>query len=278
MTSVIVSSDVQEIGQLVGEKTASALGYKFIGRSLLSEVAERYQVKEDKLLRALERGTAPKLSNKADDYLLSCIQTVTLEQLLRGSVVCTGLAAHLYVRDVSHVLMLRVLSNAEARINALAAQKKISTKKASKLLEKERVRCVQWSTAYFAIDESAPSTYDIVISLDHLEIDKVIDIVKDMTSYRKFKPMTYSRKRLKDLALASRVRTALLCQYSDVKVSADGDIAIVFVKCSQRKKQKIAEEMKKVVRQVPGVKIVQVHAVSNLRNLERQSKEASAIG
>jgi cytidylate kinase len=275
MTSIIISSDAHETCQMVGEKTADALGYKYIGRELLEQVAEQYNVSADKLLRVLNGSSPRKLSNKSHGLLLGYIQTATLEQLLEDSIVCAGLAAHLYVRDVSHVLMIHVLSDPKAMVNALAVKNKISAKKASKILERERARRVRWSMDNFGIDEGAPSTYDMVISLEQIEIEKVVDIIKDMAGYRKFQPMTYSRKHLQDLALASKVRVALLSQYPDIRVSADGDTAIIHVKCSKWQKQKTTEAMKEIVGQIAGVKLVQVHAVSNMRDLEKQPEQMS---
>lgn len=273
MTSIIISSDAYETGHRVGEKTADALGYAYVGRQLLEQVAEQYKVSVDKLLRVLNGSSASKLSGKTNDLLLGYIQTATLEQLLKDSVVCTGLAAHLYVRDVSHVLMIHVLSDTRALVGALAVEKKISSKKATKILERERARRASWSMDNFGIDEGSPSTYDMVISLEQIEIDKVVDIIKDMAGYRKFQPMTYSRKQLQDLALASRVRVALYAQYPDIRVSADGETAIVFVKCTKRQKQKTTEAIKEIVGQMAGVKLVQVHAVGSIRDLEKQSEQ-----
>jgi cytidylate kinase len=274
MTSVIISSDADSVCQTIGKEVASVLGIELLDASLLEEVAARYKVKEDKLRRVLDAASSSRMSTKSRDLLLAYIQTVTLERMVENSVVCIDLAAHLYVRAVSHVLMVHVLSDAAAQVNKIAARTKVSPRKAQKLQEREKARRARWSLEGFGIDENSPSIYDMVISLGQIEQEKVVEIIKDMAGYRKFQPMTYSRRCLEDLATASKVRAALLSKFPDIKVGADGDTAIVHIKCSKRQKQKAAGEIKEIAGKIPEVSLVEVHAVQSLRDL----KEAGVTG
>ena len=78
--------------------------------------------------------------------------------------------------------------------------------------------------------------------------------------------MTYSRKCLHDLLLANKVRVALLPKYSEIRVKADGDRVIVHVKCSKRQKPQTVSGIKEIAGKVETVGLVEVHAVSNLRD------------
>jgi cytidylate kinase/ribosome-binding factor A len=276
MTTILVSSDDSAVAVQIGEKMAKGLGYSFVGPTLLKQVAEEHKLQEAKLVRALERMPLRKLPSKLP---LALIQAATLQRLLEDDIVCVNLAAHLYVRGVAHVMMIRVLSDVNAHIGRIAAEKKTSTRKARKLVDKERERRARWSLDNFGIDESDPSIYDMVISLAQIEPDKVVDIVKDMSTYRKFRQMTYSRKCLNDLALAAQVRVALLPAFPDIRVSADGDAATVYVKCSKSKKQQVAKEIKETAGKLEGVQLVKVHAVTSQRQLEQApelAQEAAA--
>jgi cytidylate kinase/ribosome-binding factor A len=279
MTTILVSSDDSDVAVQIGKKMAKGLEYTFVGPGLLMQVAEDHGLPEAKLIRALERTPIRKLPTKNARLPLALIQAATLTRLLEDDIVCTNLAAHLYVQGVAHVMMIRVLSDVNAHIARVAAEKKTSTRKARRLVEKERERRARWSLENFGIDESDPSIYDMVISLAQIEPDKVVDIVKDMSTYRKFRPMTYSRKCLNDLALSARVRVALLPSFHDVRVSADGDTATVFVKCSKGKKQQVAKEIKEIAGKLDGVQLVKVHAVTSQRQLEQApelEREAAA--
>jgi cytidylate kinase len=267
MTSIIVSSDDLAVGQTIGKKTADALGYRYFDRGLLKQVAKQFDVKEEKLLQVLDGSPAARLSAKTRDLLISYIQTLTLEQMQKDNVVCTNLAAHLYVRDVSHVLIIRVLADSEARAERIMARKGVSLRKALKIIEQKKSSRARWSIDTFALDENDPSIYDLMISLGQIEPEKVVEIIKDMAGYRKFQPMTYSVKCMDNLAMASRVRSMLLPKYPEIKVAADGGRVIVKIKCPKWQKLSIVEAIKKSVGKVPGVSLVEVHAVTNLRKL-----------
>jgi cytidylate kinase len=269
MTSIIVSSDDLEVGDKVGAMTAEALGYDVLDRRLLAQVAERFDVKEEKLVRLLNRAPS-RLSSKTRDLLLARVQTAVLERLQEGGVVCTNLAAHLYARGVSHVLVIRVLADSEARADATAKAQKVPLRKAQKIIEREKANRSRWSMETYGLDENDPSLYDMVISLSQIEEDKAVEIIRDMSCYRKFRPMSYSVKCMNDLVLSSAVRTSLLPEHPDVQVSADGDKVVVRVKCAKRLKQSIAAAIKKSVGRLPGVRLVEVHAVTSLRHLNQQ--------
>ena len=267
MTSIIISSDDLAVGRTIGKKTAEALGFRYLDRGLLKQVAERFDVKEENLQRALDGSPVFRLSATARDLLISQIRTVTLEEIQKDGVVCANLAAHLYVRGVSHVLMVRVLADSGARSRQIMGEKGVSLKKALKVMGKERDNQTRSSIDTFALDENEPSIYDMVISLGQIEADKVIEIIKDMSGYRKFRPMTYSVKILNDLALASKVRTLLLPKYPELKVDADGDKVIVNVRCARRQKLNNVEAIKKSVGEIRGVSLVEVHTVTSLRKV-----------
>jgi len=267
MTSIIVSSDDLAVGQIIGKKTADALGYRYFDRGLLKQVARQFNVKEEKLLQVIDGSSASRLSAKNRDLLISYIQTLTLEQIQKDHVVCTNLAAHLYVRDVSHVLIIRVLADSEERAKQIMERKGVTFRKALKAIEQKKTSRAEWSIDTFALNENDPSIYDLMISLGQIETEKVVEIIKDMAGYRKFQPMTYSVKCMENLAMASRVRSMLLPKYPDIKVAADGGRIIVNIRCPKWQKLSIVEAIKKNVGEIPGVSLVEVHAVTNLRKL-----------
>jgi cytidylate kinase len=268
MPSVIISSDVRELGETIARRAARAVGYTYLGPELLERVAEDHGLPVERLQRVLDPA-ARRGSAKNREIQLAWIQTAVLEALLDDGVVCTGLAAELYVRDVSHVLMVRVLSDAGARANQIAAENRTPVRKARKVLEREKAQRARWSLETFGLEEDDPALYDMVISLAQIEPAKVIQIVEEMTGYRKFRPMTYSRKCLADLALTAKIRATLLPHHPELRVSTDGETAMVHVKCARRHKHRTVEQIKTMVGELPGVGLVQVHAVARLPTMEQ---------
>ena len=105
MPVIIISSDSYQTGREISESAGKVLGYGYIGREILKETADRYKVPEAKLTKALnETPSFLGMSSKLRDRYLAYIQEAALSELPRDNVVCQGLAAHLYVLGVPHVL------------------------------------------------------------------------------------------------------------------------------------------------------------------------------
>jgi cytidylate kinase len=265
MSSVLVSSNVQNIAENTAKKLAQQLGYTYIGISFLETVANEFNTSVDKLQNSLNRLKSPKtVSNKSIDLNLAYIQQAVLEKLLNDNTVCEGLAAHFYVRDVSHILNVRVISESKENKYTHANNKNNNFIKFLRIIDPFNILRTNGSNQLSGIDENDESIYDIVLNTGKIGIDNAINTIVLMAKDRKFKPMNYSRKMLIDLTLASKFRVLLLSRFSGFKVVADRDTVIVHIKCSKRQKVKIAEEIKDMANRIPEIKIVEVHSVAKL--------------
>jgi cytidylate kinase len=265
MSVIIISSDYYQIGREIAKKTAETLGYTCLDREILGKVADKYHVPESKLTQALDE--SPSLlgiSSKLQNRYLAYIQEVALTEFVKDNVVCQGLAAHLYVLGVSHVLRARVLSDSEKRTQQLASQEGISLKKARKLLDRRKDLRRRWSMDAFKLDETDPSQYDLVISLSQIDQDEAVKIITETVSYRRFSPMTYSIKCMKDRELASRVRAALLERFPDVRVRASGGTLVVETTALKREKRRRAKAIKEIAGSIPDVEYVEVHVTNDI--------------
>ena len=273
MPIIIISSDFYKTGREIAEKTAQATGYDYIDREILGPVAEKTLVQEEKLIKALDEtpsflGLPSKLRNK----YLAYIQEATLGQLLGDNVVCHGLAAHLYVLGVSHALKVRILADPVELATHLGPESRGSAEKMKKVLKKREAQRKRWSLEAFNLDQTDPSNCDMVISLSQIDPDEAVKTIAAMTAYRKYQPMTYSIKCLKDKELASRVRIALIERFPGVRVQADGNTIVVETKAIKREKQKRTEAIKELAGGVEGVGYVEVHVANDIF---RQAAESS---
>ena len=184
--------------------------------------------------------------------------------LLRDRMVCQGLAAHLYVLGVSHVLRVRILTDTQKTLEEWVSKEGISLKDAKKRLDRRNKLRRRWSMDAFDLDETDPSRYDLVISLSQIDRDEAVKIITDTVSYRRFHPMTYSIKCLQDLELASRVRAALLERFPDVRVRARSGTLVVETTALKREKRKRAQAIKEITGKIPGVEYVEVHVINDI--------------
>jgi Cytidylate kinase-like family len=265
MSVIIISSDSYKTGQEIAQSTARVLGYKELGREILGKVTGKHGLPEVKLTQALDEGpTFLGLSSKMCHRYLAYIQEATLSELLKDNVVCHGLAAHLYVLGVSHMLRVRVLSDPEKGAQQIASQGGLSLEKSKKFLDQRKKARRRWSMEAFQLDETDPSQYDLVISLSQIDSDEAVKIIAETLAYRRFQPMTYSIKCLQDLELASRVRAALLDRFPDVRVRANRGTLVIETTALRREKEKRAKAIKELACELPGVEYVEVHVINDI--------------
>ena len=265
MSIIIISSDAYSTGREIATKTAEAVGYAFQGREILKKVADTHQMEVAKLIQALDEmpsflGMSTKLRNRHLAYIVEA----TLAALLKDRMVCQGLAAHLYVLGVSHVLRVRILTDTEKTLQQWVSNEGISLKEAKKRLDRRNKLSRRWSMDAFDLNETDPSRYDLVISLSQIDRDEAVKIITDTVSYRRFHPMTYSIKCLQDLELASRVRAALMERFPDVRVRARSGTLVVETTALKREKRKRAQAIKEITGKIPGVEYVEVHVINDI--------------
>lgn len=265
MPVIIISSDAYRTGREIAESAAAVLEYRFVGREILGKAAEKYGISEAQLLQALDRSPSfLRRSSKLRKRCMAYIQEITLCELLKDDVVCQGLAAHLYVLGVSHVLRVRILSDAEKETGQSPAQRGISLGTVKKLLDREKTAQRRWSMDAFSSDETDPSHYDLVISLSQIDSNEAVKIIRETVGYPRFKPMTYSINCMKDLALSSRVRAVLWEKFPGAGVRADRGTVIIETAALKRDKEKRVKAIKEMAGEIPGVDYVEVHVTNHL--------------
>ena len=264
MSVIIISSDDLLKGQEIAEQVAQDLGYSCLGREILGTVAEKYDIPEEKVVKAFdERPSLLGMSSKTRKRYLAYMQDTVLPHLVKDNVVCHGLVAQLYVLGVSHVLKVRILSDQDALARHMAAQSHVPMEKASKILRRKIKQRREWSLDTFSADVTDPSAYDLIIKLSQIDANRAGEIIKDTISDRRFQPMTYSIKRIRDVAMEKSAKALLIDRFPDVRVEAlDGRIFVQTL-ALKRDKVKKAAAIKELAGQIQGVTYVEVRVVND---------------
>lgn len=264
MPVITVSSDSFEQGQEIARSIAKVLGYKYLGRDLLDQVAREQAVSKDELIKALEEPPGILIArSRRRQKMLTHIQAACLEGLREDYLVCYGLGAHLYAQGVAHVLHARIVTDQAKRAAELARRQNLAPDKAAKQIQRQDEGRRRWSQEYFGLDETSPEIYDLVISLSNLGPEKAVEIIVDAAGYPKFQAMTYSRKYLLDKVLASKVREKLLEHFPEVRVEAHDATVVVQLQSLRRDQRKKQEKVRELAGQVPGVEYTEVHIIKD---------------
>jgi cytidylate kinase len=244
---------------------ARRLCYNQAGPELLDQIAQQCGDSRSKLEAALGafKGWS-RLSMANRQRLLAETKAQLLTLMEQDSLVTHGLAAHLFVRGVSHVFKVRLIADQEERLRRLAEAQGLSNDKALKRLEAEDQDRRQWSQTIFGEDEAAANLYDLVINLDRVEPEQALPMIAEAATARRFQPMTFSLDLLRDQALASRVRAQLVTVDPRVRVDSGKGRVWVQTTASKRQEAKKAQTLRELALAVAGVRDLEVQVLPDL--------------
>jgi len=259
MAIITISRGSYSKGKDVAEKVADRLGYKCISREILVEASELFNIPEIKLVRALH--DAPSVLERftyGKERYLAFFEAVFLDHVQKDNVVYHGLAGHFYLKGVRHVLKVRILADLEDRVRLEMEREKISRDQALYILKKDDHERRQWSLRLFGIDTWDPSLYDLVLHIRKLTVDDAVDMICHIVGLDQFQTTTESQSALDDLVIAARVRARLIDRCPSVRARATEGVVYVDTQAGPTVAQELAEELRAVAEQVPGVKDVRI--------------------
>jgi cytidylate kinase len=214
----------EELAKLLGER----LGYEVVSREVLAEAAVKYGVSESKLAEAMRK--APGLW---DRFLydrrryLAFVQCALCDLASHDRIVYHGHAGHLLLTGVRHVLRVRLIAPLEYRLRQVERRQGIGRAEAQTYVARVDHDREKWTQWLYGVNWHHPELYDLVVNLEHLDLEAACASIAAIVSRPQFEPDEASRQAFADLHLASRVRAALAADpgtaYADVEVRASGN-------------------------------------------------------
>jgi cytidylate kinase len=262
MAIITISRGSYSRGKEVAEKVAKKLGYDCISRDILLDASEMFKIPEIKLIRAIE--DAPSILDRfhnGKERYVAYIQAALLRYFQEDNLVYHGLAGHFFVKDIAHVLKVRIIADMEERVRLEMEREKVSEEKAVRTIKKDDEQRRKWSLFLYGIDTSENSLYDLVIHIKNLNADDATDIICNAASLDRFKTTGESQKRIEDLALAAEVKATLLDLSPYVETTADNGVIHVKAKTHEYGKVDIESQLKKLAGSVKGVKEVNIRVL-----------------
>jgi cytidylate kinase len=272
MSIIAVSAWSHCRGEEIARGTAERLGYAILGPELLEEVAERWHVAPAKLAAAMGRQhTLLGVTPRERQRLLAYVEAATLDRLAGDQVVTWGLNAHLHVMGVSHVLKTRLVRDGEARVLELAEQSGTAPAAAAKALKKEDDARVKAVGELYRQREDDPTLYDLTINTSQIDVEQAVGIIAETVRHKRFKPMTFSRKIMRDLALAARVRAQLVARHPEAQVASENGHVRVTMPAMKRDQPKKVAALRDLAQEVEGMASLRVELVNDYVEQAAQS-------
>jgi cytidylate kinase len=259
MSIITISRGSYSEGKAVAERVAQRLGYECISREIILEASEEFNVPEIKLIRAIHDapGLLDRLSYEKYQYI-AYVQTALLKHFRQDNLVYHGLAGHFLVKDISHVLKVRIIADIEERVKLEVEREEITRSEALDLLEKDDEERRKWSQYLYGIDTWDPSLYDLLVHIHKMTVNDAVDIICHTAALKRFKATPESKAAMEDLVLTAEVKTALLGLGHGIKVFSQDGVIFISSEATPQQQPPLIHDVEKIVKQIPGVKDVRI--------------------
>jgi len=212
MPVVAITREMGSLGKDVASGLGEALGLPVIYHEVIDPVADRMRVRRSHVARLLD-GKAGLLERLTADqtslFIHSADQIVAKAQEGRGAVIRGWGATHL-LRDVAHVVTIRVCAPRETRLRRM--MERLGTDDAA-LVAEEIHRNDEAHGAivrrHYGLQWTDPEHYDVVLNTERVSVEKCVEEVLALVRSPRFAETEESRRRLVDLAVSARVWAAL---------------------------------------------------------------------
>lgn len=260
MAIITISRGSYSKGKEVAEKVASRLGYRCISREVILDASDRYQIPEIKMIKAIH--DAPSILQRFGHTRHSFVayyQSALTRSVQKDNVVYHGLAGHLLLKGVPHVLKVRIIADLVDRVLSEMEREKIPKHEAQAQILRDDQERRKWTQSLYGVDPWDSSLYDIMLHIQKFTVDDAVDIICQAAGKAQFETNRESQQKIDDLALASQVKAALIDTYSGIAVTSDYGNVLIYSKTDDRFVKKLEQKAKSLSREIEGINHLEIH-------------------
>lgn len=259
MTVIAMTREMGTLGKDVAHGIAVELGLGLVHHELVrKEIAGRMEIEPSDVHRFLEGSPSLWDRWKIDEQRLS---RYTREEILeladRDNVLIRGWGAPYLLKDVPHVIRVRVCAPMAFRVREMMGRLNIQDPDAAQReIERNDAAHTRAMRSFFEADWAHPLNYHMVLNTGHLPVTACIDQIRLLTQNPAFERTPESRQILTDRLIETRIGDALDAHVApglsgrtvDVSVTS-GHVTLTGTSYGSSDLQAIED----VVRQVKGV-------------------------
>lgn len=255
MSIITISRGSFGFGHMVAEKVVERLGYSHVCREVLLQASEEYNVPEVKLEKAYDKASPflDRLINGDGNYV-DFIKAAILEHMIKDNVVYEGFAGHYFIRNISHVLKVRISADLEDRVKLVMAGENLSRQKALNFIKKVDQQRKKWGLSLYRLDFFDPALYDLVINVSEDTVDEAVDLIIETLNSDRFKTTPESESALYDIYAATRVKTKLrIGNYPAAEVDCNDGVIKATVLAPLKTEKEILADISAITDDMDGV-------------------------
>jgi cytidylate kinase len=216
MAIVTLSHEIGAGGPEIGQLLAERLGCRYVDHELISNVAERYGLPEEKLAHLDE--SKPSLFERFDvetRRYITILQTTLYDFAEQDNVVLMGRGGQWLLRGIPHVLRVRVMAPSELRVKRLTKKmagrmgEQTNPRTVSELVRRDDTEKAGRMRYLYEVDVAAPALYDLVVNTEKLSVGAAVELIAGVVCRPELATTEASAQVIADRSLASRVQVAL---------------------------------------------------------------------
>lgn len=228
MPIVTISRGSYSRGKEVAEKLAAKLQYECVSRDIILEACAEFNIPEIKLVRALH--DAPSVLERfqhGKERYLSYYRYALLKHLQRDNVIYHGLAGHFILKDIPHILKVRITANMDDRVQEEMQKENISAEKALFILKKDDEERRRWGLQLHGTDTWDSRLYDLVLHIGNLTVNDAVEILAQTVQKDAFQTTPESRRIMDDMIKAAQIHSMLVDISPNIRVIVREGVAFV---------------------------------------------------
>jgi len=245
----------------IRKQLVAATNYKVIeDTDIIDGTAKKYSIEKEKVERALYGPTS--VFNRFTherERIIACLKAVISEHLSFDKIIYNGFIVHLIPPSVTHVLKVGIFDEKSLRIGR-AVEEGLSEHSAEKLIKKKDRQALDFLSFLANKAPNDTDLYDIFVPLGTKTPKEVTRLILEHYKRPAVIASDASRQAVTDLELEAKVTMALLDKGYTNEVTCKDEIVTVYINKSVHSFSKLADSIKTIAGNVPGVKDVEVIA------------------
>ncbi|MBL8383723.1 MAG: cytidylate kinase family protein [Burkholderiales bacterium] len=212
MAIVAMGREMGSQGKAVADGVAAGLGAVVVHYEIIDHLADRSRIRKSHVARLLDTGDDLDRPLTPDDTLPTILSATEILEIaaIPESVVLRGWGGVALLREVPHVVRVRITAPLEVRVRNLMA----TVRRPDEKRIREEIRLFDEAHAavmrrHFNVDYQDAALYDLVLDTSELPPDQCAQCIIDFTRDRRFIETRTSRLRLVGLTTAAHVRALL---------------------------------------------------------------------
>jgi cytidylate kinase len=261
MAIITISRGSYSKGKDVAEKVATRLGYACVSREVILETSDQYHIPELKMIKAIH--DAPSILERfghSKRVFIAYYQSALTRRVQKDHVVYHGLAGHLLLSGVPHVLKVRIIADLSDRVRDEMRREGIGEQEARSSILKDDQERRKWTQSLYGVDPWDSSLYDLIIHIHKFTVADAVDFICQAAGLEQFRTTKESQQKLDDLALASQVKAALVDPYQDIAVTGEYGNVLIYTRAEDRITHKLEEKARTLSREIRGINHIEVHS------------------